>query len=310
MKINVVAFSLLVASLTIIVFPSLTAEAAQGLQRLGDLAQTQPRSFLQRERDKLTYSPGSGFGWPEAAGSNGFLKRLGGEKGQQGVITPVAPAVEPIETSRDRTPPIPAPRQAQQRLNQLKKTVISKFQPKNESKQQPKQQTIALTPQQKREIRRRNRPDFLKSKVDPYDLVRAAREKHSPLQGHHLSLDGPNFTKLPNFTRPSIPAVVQQVPEQINQLKNTVNTKVSETIEQQSQPIKVVLTQPISQTLSETTKQLKSKAATQLIEPTNKVHNGFETIVETIVETKVKAPLRRLLHALGELAHQTAQQLD
>lgn len=289
-----------------IVFPSLTARAAQGLQRpvvlAQTLAQTQPRSFFQRERDKLTYSPESKLGWPGAAGSDGFLDWTGGKKGQQEVVAPVAPVAEPIEMSRDRTPPV----QAQQRLDQLKKTVTTKFHPENKSKQQPKQQTASLTPQQKREIRRRNRPDFLKSKVDPYDLVRAAREKHSPLQGHHLSFDSLNFIKPLNFTRQNIPAVVQQVPEQINQLKNTVNTKVSETIQQQPEPVKIVLTQPIGQTLSETTKQLKGKAATQLIEPTNKAQSLFETIFET----KIKAPLRQLLHAMGELAHQTAQQLD
>ena len=279
-----------------IVFPSLTAQAVQRLQRPMILAQTQPRSFFQRERDKLTYSPESGLGWPEAASSNGFLDQMGNDKGRQEAVSPVAPVAKPIETLRDRTSPLPA----QRRLTQLKSNVTTKLQPKNKPKQQPKQQTIPLTPQQKREIRRRNRPDFLKSQVNPYDLVKAARERHSPLQGHHLSFGRPNFT------RPNIPTVAQQIPEQINQLKNTVNTKVSETIQQQSDTIKIALTQPIGQTigqtLSETTEQIKNKAATQLIEPTNKV--------QSVYETRVKAPLRRLLHAIGELAHQTAQKLD
>ena len=142
----------------------------------------------------------------------------------------------------------------------------------------PSEQVSKKTSQQQIQLRKLFTRRASKRR-DPYSIVAAARQKHSPLQGRSVS-----------FGKPAIGPQVKQWTEQISSTKQ----QLASGIKQQPKQIREVLAIATADFQKQSTQKLKNHA--------NNIH--------TLFQEKIKAPLRNLFKKIEDAAHETVVRLQ
>ncbi|MEM6597825.1 MAG: hypothetical protein AAF635_06585 [Cyanobacteria bacterium P01_C01_bin.69] len=129
---------------------------------------------------------------------------------------------------------------------------------------------------------------------NPLEILAAAKENHSPLQGRHLDFESLSMGKI-KIKKPELVSLKQQLPKKIDQLKAELHTRL------QRQP------EQLKRTVAATKADLQKRSEEIVSNPLN---SNLLSGVKEFVQRNIKTPLSRVLRRIGIAAQETAEQLE
>jgi len=254
-------------------------------------------SFYEQQRDKLRYEPNS----TPLSTDFSFLRK---DKSEQAPSSKQVPPtdndrfiVEEQNTHRNRAD---ENRDSLESHNNSRDIELGKPELKTVDldndleKKQPFKDRV----QQQIRAQKRNstkiRSAFSSEHKDPHVILKAAKKKHSPLQGRNLTIESFNADKV-NIRAPEIAPLAQQISEKIDQLKiDQLKADLRTNLQQQPEQLR--------QVMAAAKTDIQQRSADKISGPLNNL--------KALIQRNIKDPLSRLLRKVSAAAQETAEQLQ